>query len=132
MIHHSQVSFLLIESRRLLHPPLSLGRVKKTFDRVKKTFVSSLDRVKKTREDAKVFLNRSKETIPVSDANESAHKREDFQLFEECGILTVNPYHFDTNPPKEGEIPRYSKGIEEVEFRIKAESFKQVNDDNTA
>ncbi|GJU61328.1 hypothetical protein Tco_1243163, partial [Tanacetum coccineum] len=60
------------------------------------------------------------------------HKREDFQLFGECGILTVNPYHFDTNPLEEVEIPRYSKGIEEVEFRIKAESFKQVNDDNTA
>ncbi|GJR14376.1 reverse transcriptase domain-containing protein [Tanacetum coccineum] len=30
-----------------------------------------------------------------------------------------------------GEIPRYSKGIEEVEFRIKAESFKKVIDDNT-
>ncbi|GKD57791.1 hypothetical protein Tco_1291178, partial [Tanacetum coccineum] len=37
-----------------------------------------------------------------------------------------------TNPLEEGEIPRYSKGIEEVEFRIKAEYLKQVNDDNTA
>ncbi|GJV77911.1 hypothetical protein Tco_1509495 [Tanacetum coccineum] len=36
-----------------------------------------------------------------------------------------------TNPLEEGEIPRYSKGIEEVEFRIKAESFKEVIDDNT-
>nr|GEU35785.1 S-antigen protein-like isoform X1 [Tanacetum cinerariifolium] len=36
-----------------------------------------------------------------------------------------------TNPLEEGEIPRYSKGIEEVEFRIKAESFKEVNDNNT-
>nr|GEV10199.1 putative Gag-polypeptide of LTR copia-type [Tanacetum cinerariifolium] len=30
-----------------------------------------------------------------------------------------------TNSLEEGEILRYSKGIEEVEFRIKAESFKQ-------
>ncbi|PWA90805.1 hypothetical protein CTI12_AA096440 [Artemisia annua] len=36
-----------------------------------------------------------------------------------------------TNPLEEGEIPRYSKGIEEVEFRIKAESFMEVNDDDT-
>lgn len=31
---------------------------------------------------------------------------------------------------EEGEIPRYSRGIEEVEFRIKPETLKEVNDGN--
>ncbi|CAH1448964.1 unnamed protein product [Lactuca virosa] len=36
-----------------------------------------------------------------------------------------------TNPGEEGEIAaRYSKGIEEVEFRSKAGSLKEGNDDN--
>lgn len=70
---------------------------------------------------------------------EPTHKREDFQLFGpkgECEILKVNPITLTlddvTNPVEEGEIPRYSKGIEEVEFRIKAESLKEVNDKNSA
>lgn len=36
-----------------------------------------------------------------------------------------------TNPGEEGEIPRYSKEIPEVEFRLKTGSIKEGNDGNT-